>query len=147
MNLLIALATVVLAGAPLASKNAEITDPKVIQAFLADPQTHAYNIQDPKGWKSFRKVLQLGTKLPNGSCRYPLAITTPGTYVSFATEIAVNNLRCQSLVLEGNPGARTAKPALSANASKSAAKAPGASNSTVASRLAGPTPPPISQRK
>ena len=110
------MAFAVVSAMPYVSKGAEVTDPKAIQAFLADPQTHAYNVQDPKGWKSYRKLIQIGTRLPDGSCRYPLAVSTPGTYVSFATEIAVNHARCQSLILEGNPGGGPTKPAQNAAA-------------------------------
>lgn len=99
--------SMVLAALPavvLASNNLEVTDPSVIQAFLSDPQTHAYDIKDPTWWKSYRKILQIGVKQSDGSCRYPVAVSTPGTYVSFATEIAVNNVLCESLVLEGDAG-------------------------------------------
>lgn len=104
MQIVLLAAAVVIVNAAYVSKSSEVTDADVIRAFLADPDTHAYNVRDPTAWGSFRKVLQLGSKQADGSCKYPLAISTPGNYVSFATEIAVNKVRCQSLIIEGNPG-------------------------------------------
>jgi len=104
MKTLVVIALIAFGNAAVAGSSNEVTDLRAIKTFLADPQTHAYNMQDPKGWVSHRKLILIGTKLPNGSCRYPAAVSTTGSYASFATEIAVNQARCQSLVLEGNPG-------------------------------------------
>jgi len=109
MKILAVIALIAFGNAAFAASPNEVTDPRAIKAFLADPQTHAYNMHDPKGWLSYRKLILNGTKLPNGSCRYPAAVSTSGSYASFATEIAVNHARCQSLILEGNPGSSTQK--------------------------------------
>lgn len=104
MKTIVVLALILISSAASASKDEEITDPRAIQAFLSDPQTHVYDMRDPVGWKSYRKLIQIGTRQSDGRCRYPLSVSTTGSYISFATEIAVNPARCQSLILEGNPG-------------------------------------------
>ncbi len=126
MKTLVVIALIAFGSGALAASSNEVTDPRAIKTFLADPQTHAYNMHDPKGWVTYRKLILIGTKLPNGSCRYPAAVSTTGSYASFATEIAVNQARCQSLILEGNPGtgAKNGTSGIIASASNLAGKSP-----------------------
>jgi hypothetical protein len=86
-----------------AEKDPEIDSASQIQSFLNSPGVRNFNYPDPKHWKSYRKYLQLGTRMPDGSCQYHYESAGPATQASVQIEIAVDRTGCRSLMLEGVP--------------------------------------------
>ncbi|WP_246796149.1 hypothetical protein [Burkholderia perseverans] len=90
-----------------AEKDPEITDDSQIRTFLASPGVQNFNYPDPVGWKSYRKYIQLGKKMPDGSCQYNFESVVPSNQPFVKKEIAVDRANCKSLMLEGVPGDAT----------------------------------------
>ncbi|WP_322054930.1 hypothetical protein [Paraburkholderia bannensis] len=100
------LASIVLLTASInvwAQQDPQIDNPGQISAFLSSPGVKNFDYPDPKTWKSFRKYIQIGTKMPDGSCRLTFDRTTPSDQPFIQKEIAVDRAGCRSLMLEGVP--------------------------------------------
>jgi len=81
----------------------QITDPAEIEAFLKSPGTKSLNVPDPRGWKTYRKYIQVGTKNAQGGCEYSSRMQTSRPLRQVSVEIAVDRTSCKSLILEGEP--------------------------------------------
>jgi hypothetical protein len=86
-----------------AEKDSEIDSTSQIQSFLNSPGVQNFNYPDPKNWKSYRKYIQIGTRMPDGSCQYHYESTVPSNQPFIQKEIAVDRVGCRSLMLEGVP--------------------------------------------
>ncbi|WP_287729489.1 hypothetical protein, partial [Burkholderia sp.] len=100
--LILALASILSLNA-WAEKDSEIDSPSQIQSFLSSPGVQNFNYPDPKHWKSYRKYIQVGTRMPDGSCQYRYESTVPSDQPFIQKEIAVDRAGCRSLMLEGVP--------------------------------------------
>lgn len=100
--LILALASILSLNA-WAEKDSEIDSPSQIQSFLSSPGVQNFNYPDPKHWKSYRKYIQVGTRMPDGSCQYHYESTVPSDQPFIQKEIAVDRAGCRSLMLEGVP--------------------------------------------
>ncbi|KFG96146.1 hypothetical protein GQ56_0116170 [Burkholderia paludis] len=86
-----------------AEKDPEIDSPGQIQSFLNSPGVTDFHYPDPKTWKSYRKYIQIGTRMPDGSCQYHYESTGSSNQTLIQKEIAVDRAGCRSLMLEGVP--------------------------------------------
>jgi hypothetical protein len=86
-----------------AGKDPEISSDSQIRSFLGSPGVQNFNYPDPTHWKSYRKYIQLGTWMPDGSCRYRYESISSSKQAFVRKAIAVDRAGCRSLMLEGVP--------------------------------------------